>query len=209
MSTPLRARLAGTVLWSSGESFDGYALILLALPGTHASVSMDGTFPRARIPTNTVIPIQDGIYNQNSWLYRNADIEPPNTQYAAYFYDLNWVRIAPAGAAALFTISADPYTLVAPTLTAPTAAVVAPSPTTVPSAGSSILYISKEQPTGTKNGVNDTFTLSSSSYHAVDIRLNGVSLLQNTGYTVFGATLTMLPGYIPGATDTLEAIIYP
>ena len=209
MSTPLRARLAGTVLWSTGETFDGYALILLALPGTHAAVSMDGTFPRSRIPTNTIVPIQDGAYNQNTWLYFNADIEPPNTKYAAYFYDLNWVRIAPSGTADLFTITANPHTLTAPTLTAPTAASSAPLPGSVAGTTATYLYVSKEIPSGTKNGVNATFTLSTSSYRTVDIRLNGVSLLEGTGYTVVGATLTMLTGYIPGATDTLEAVIYP
>lgn len=209
MSTPQKAKLAGTVLWSTGETYDGYALLLLALPGSYAAVSMDGTFPRARIPTNTVVPITDGTYNQNVQLYFNSDIEPPNTQYAAYFYDLSWTRIAPSGTAALFTIATDPYTLVAPTLTAPTSATTAPLPGSVSGTTATYLYVSKEVPSGTMDGVNATFTLSTSSYRTIDLRLNGVSLLQNTAYTLVGATITMLAGYIPSSGDTLEAIVYP
>lgn len=209
MATPSKAKLSGSVIWSSGENFDGYALILLALPGTHAAVSMDSTAPRCRIPTNTVVPITDGAYNQHVELFYNSDIEPPNTQYAAYFYDLNWVRIAPSGTADLFTISTNPHTLTAPTLTAPTAATSAPLPGSVSGTTATYLYVSKEVPSGTMNGVNTTFTLSTSSYRTVDLRWNGVSLLQGTAYTLLGATITMQAGYVPNAGDTLEAIVYP
>lgn len=67
-------------------------------------------------------------------------------------------------------------------------------------AGSTYLTI-----TGTINGVNNTFTLSSSP-HTLKLYRNG--LLQNPGvdYTLSGVTITFLAGSIPFAGDTLVAL---
>lgn len=64
----------------------------------------------------------------------------------------------------------------------------------------------REDPTGTKDGVNTAFTISTSG--DVDLYLNGVLLKETVGYTISGTSITMLAGYIPESDDTLEAIIY-
>ena len=122
---------ATTVQWTNAENFDGFVAIGIAFPGSYVQVSLDENAPPQRIPQWTKVQIVNGKYNQSTTLFLNADIEPPNTQYAAYFYDATNTLIAPAaGTAALFSITADPYTLTPPTLTAPTAAVTPPSPET-------------------------------------------------------------------------------
>jgi len=65
-------------------------------------------------------------------------------------------------------------------------------------------FVDKEAPSGTKNGVNATFTLANTPVSGSDhLYLNGV--LQNVGsgndYTITGSTITMLN--IPLSSDTL------
>ena len=135
MATPRVASLipdTGTVLWSSGETFDGFILVGLALPtgsgGAYTTVALDDASPPVRLPQWTYISITAGVINPYTKLYWSADIEPPNTKYAAYFYDATRTRIAPTGAATLFQITQDPYVITVPTLTAPTATSIAPQP---------------------------------------------------------------------------------
>lgn len=51
-----------------------------------------------------------------------------------------------------------------------------------------------ETPTGTVDGSNPTFTLSSTPNPAtsIEVKLNGMVLTYGTGYTLSGATLTMV-----------------
>lgn len=51
----------------------------------------------------------------------------------------------------------------------------------------------QEVPTGTVNGVNDTFTLSASPIYssAVMLYVNGLLLIQGTHYTITNNTITM------------------
>ena len=135
MATPRVASLTtstGTVLWDDGSTFDGFILVGLALPtlsGTaYTTVALDDASPPVRIPAWTYITIRAGVIDVNTKLYWSADIEPPNTKYAAYFYDVTRTRIAPTGAATLFQIAQDPYIITVPTLTAPTATATAPQP---------------------------------------------------------------------------------
>jgi hypothetical protein len=58
---------------------------------------------------------------------------------------------------------------------------------------------------GTQNGVNAVFTLSSNPTGAVIIVLNGVTLSPGVGYTRAGQIITFAPAYIPQADDTILA----
>ena len=59
--------------------------------------------------------------------------------------------------------------------------------------------------TGTKNGVNATFTIVSALIVDTEsIMFNGVELLRGTAYTISGQTVTMVT-YIPASTDKLTA----
>jgi hypothetical protein len=60
---------------------------------------------------------------------------------------------------------------------------------------------------GTQDGVNATFTLSAAPAGALALFKNGQKLKQGVGFTLSGATVTFLSGYIPEADDVLEAII--
>jgi hypothetical protein len=61
--------------------------------------------------------------------------------------------------------------------------------------------------TGTIDGTNDTFTLPS-TYLRVLLYRNGALLNENVAYTISGATITFLPGYIPQTGDTLRAEVW-
>lgn len=50
----------------------------------------------------------------------------------------------------------------------------------------------EEVPTGTVDGVNDTFTLSVSPVDIVSLSMNGRPLKYTTDYTVVGTTLTII-----------------
>jgi hypothetical protein len=71
------------------------------------------------------------------------------------------------------------------------------------------LHVIDELPSGTKDGSNTAFVISRSTYESVHVHLNGIKLRSGVGYSISGANITMLTGYIPEATDILEAsIIY-
>ena len=131
MATALRtAKLSGTVTWSDASSFNGYVLIGVAFPNIsavdYASIALGNSIEKQRLPKWTRVPIVEGAFDQGGELYYNADIEPPNTKYIAYYYDATGTRIG--SATALFTITATPHAIEVPTLSVPTAAVAGPSP---------------------------------------------------------------------------------
>lgn len=137
-SSPRTAQLtsAANIAWSNGSLFDGFALVGLAVPVDPDNSNAPwpqlmkgrGSFPFQRLPLWAKIPIIQGVFDSNSTLFFNADIDPPNTQYVAYFYDSANVRRGTSSG--LFTVSADPTTVTIPTLTAPTAAGAPPTPET-------------------------------------------------------------------------------
>ena len=121
-----------TIDWSTGDHFNGYALLALCPPtssGTNwPTLGQVANNPQTRLPLWVRVPIINGRYDNAIKIIFNEDIDPPNTRYAAYFYDLSNQRVAPAGTPTMFEIDADPYTLTPPTLTAPIAPVTPPSP---------------------------------------------------------------------------------
>lgn len=64
-----------------------------------------------------------------------------------------------------------------------------------------------EIPTGTTDGVNDTFALSRVP-QSLQLYLNGARLQVGTGYTLAGAAITMQAGYIPQTGDSLVAVFW-
>ena len=106
MAEPRKAQLTGTVSWSNGEAFSGFVLIGIALPSSgdysYARVSLQNQYPPQRLPLWYRIPIVGGQYDSSARIYYTEDIEPPNTRYAAWFYDVHNRQIA--GPTALFPL---------------------------------------------------------------------------------------------------------
>jgi hypothetical protein len=118
-----------TVTWSNGQNFNGWALVGLVMPtsGTDWSFVARGDMaPGQKLPVFAMVPIVDGLFNTSLGLYFNADIDPPNSQYVYWFYDSTRRQVA--GPSSLFTVTADPLTLPALTLTVPSAGATLPVP---------------------------------------------------------------------------------
>lgn len=123
------------IVWVGGALLDGYMAIGLAFPRDAALVNWpnlikgSGSTPPQQLPQWCKIPISAGVFDQGTELWYNADIDPPNTQYVAYFFDNADKLIAPpVGTATFFTISTPTTTITVPSLVPPTSAVTAPSP---------------------------------------------------------------------------------
>lgn len=126
MATPRTASLTGTVTWSNGSLFDGYVLIGTVLPHGYSYACPIGLFPEGGLPLFTVVPITAGEFNQSARLYFNADLEPPNCRYGAYWYDAQNTLLS--GPSAIFDVTVDPYPILIPTLTVPAAGTTVPVP---------------------------------------------------------------------------------
>ena len=204
---------ASTVLWSGGEPFNGYVLLLMALPNYSGTVwtrvSLRDCKPKLRIPTRVKIPIREGVYDVDTRLWQTTSIIPPGVKYSSFFYD-DTDRLIAVGPD-LFTVTVDPYVLAPPTLTDPTASVVSPAPEDVPSTLISGAFYNaplRENVSGTKNDINTLFTISRSVYSVVLLIWNQTVLDEGVHYTISGANITMLSPFIPGSTDTFEAVIF-
>jgi hypothetical protein len=107
-------------------------LVGVALPKTAGGLTYpymskgNGSYPRQRLPLFCKIPIYYGNFDQNSRLWYSSDVEPPNTQYYGWIYDVNDNQIAPL--AAPFTISAPNTPITIPTLTPPVLQNTPPTP---------------------------------------------------------------------------------
>ena len=123
----------GTILWSDGTPFNGFAQIGLILPTSSGTawpeLTIQPNAPRQRLPLWMTIPIVNGVFNNQCGIWFNPSIDPPNTKYCVYFYDSSMKQIAgPTTPADFFTVTADPTTITIPTLTAPIAGTVIPVP---------------------------------------------------------------------------------
>jgi hypothetical protein len=197
-----------TIQWSGGTLFDGYVLLIMALPSASGSdwskVCLKDSRPRLRVPTRVMVPIRQGVYDTATYVWRTDSILPPLVKYSSFYYDSTdrFIAVGPD----LFTITADSHTLTPPTLTDPTAAVVSVTPETVPSAPVTVtIGPTVEDVQGTKNGVNTSFTITRAGTITF-ILLNGVVQTSGTDYTLTGTALTMTVA--PAADDTLKAVIW-
>ncbi len=133
-AAPKKAQLTSSrISWDSGEHFDGHLVLGLAVPVPASGVAItfvlsDNASPSVRIPAWIRIPVVDGELSTEARVLNNADLEPPNSRYAAFWYDLTGRRVA--GPSALFAVSGDTYDIdaIVPILTAPAASTGAPVP---------------------------------------------------------------------------------
>jgi len=70
--------------------------------------------------------------------------------------------------------------------------------------GSTGQAVYAEVPSGTKDGVNATFTLAHipSPANTLQLYFNGMKLKLGTGYTLSGLTITALTGFLPDTTQS-------
>ena len=127
-----KSKISGTVSWSDGSGFNGYYLVMTVLPTSSGvdwpEVAIGDSRTRTTVPNRAVLPVVDGVFNQNVGLFFTIDLNPPNVKYAAYAFDASLKQVA--GPTALFTVTADPTAMPSLTLTVPTAGTVIPSPET-------------------------------------------------------------------------------
>jgi len=137
MAVPRRATFSQTqsFTWSTGEAFNGAAIIGLVIPTT--SGTAETVYPEVNygnesenypLPKNFArVPIHEGKLSSALGLWYNADITPPNTQYVHYLIDSTNRVCTVAGA--FFTVNSSPVTLPTLTITSPvTTNAVAPVP---------------------------------------------------------------------------------
>ena len=204
---------SANVTWSGGSLFSGYLLLGVALPldsnGVQwAHVNLFGT--SQPLPQWTVIPIIEGVLDNNTSVFPNSQIDPPNTKYAAYWYDNTWKLIYPFPAGTLptlFTITGATYTITPPTLTSPTAATVAFTPvpqsedaTTSFTSTNIIEYVC----TGTADGVNATFVIPYSPVVLAVMFIDGQKQDTST-YTRVGSVVTF--NIAPTAGSSVTALV--
>lgn len=133
MSTPRVSKLSGTITWSDGTLFSGYAIVMLVRPGgsnQYPYLALNPGDPRQRIPDRAVIRIQDGAFSQNEGIFYNADLNPPNSAYVIYYYDLTLEEqlAGPTTSADFFYANAASVTPPTYTLPVPSLTLTIPSP---------------------------------------------------------------------------------
>jgi len=199
---------AADVEWSNGSKFDGFILLNVARPSGYNEISLNQRRPRVVLPHWIRIPVENGAVHGDTKVLFTAEIEPPNTRYISFWYDLNNARIA--GPSALFTITADPHTITPPTLTAPTAPTTGDDPDSESSDSlvTGSLFVDNETPVGTINSTtgtdgNGVFTLAYTPDPASSLVLyrNGVTQRAGTDFTLAGSTITYASGNHPLTGD--------
>lgn len=126
-------KLGGTINWSDGSPFNGYAVVGIVLPTVAAvpwvAATLENSLIRQVLPLWAGIPIEAGVFNTAAGLLYNADINPPNTKYAIYYFDQSLQQVGtPSGAGDFFTIAAATTIPPTYTLTVPTAGTTVPVP---------------------------------------------------------------------------------
>lgn len=122
MASPIReGKPTGTVAWSNGSTFNGFALCgLKSMTGysdtqfTLANSALNNALPKSNF---TKLQIIEGQYSQACGLIYNADINPPGTYYVAWVYDNSGEQIA--GPSDPFQVSTGTFTMPSFTLTVP------------------------------------------------------------------------------------------
>jgi len=130
---PQSAKLNGVITWSDGSLFNGFAVIGLILPTSSGvawpELTIEPNDLKQRLPLWSTIPIKDGSFNQALGLWFNTAINPPNSKYALWLYDLSGKQVlAPASSGDFFTVMTNPHTISVSSLTVPTAGTVIPNP---------------------------------------------------------------------------------
>jgi hypothetical protein len=117
----------GIVTWSNGYIFDGFLWLGLSLPTGYTNIKCFGSQLPQEIPRYIKVPIIAGQLDQTTQIFYTTDMDPPATQYFAYWFDRNNQLITPdPGTAVGFVVSTPVVTIAIPTLTLPS---VGPAPT--------------------------------------------------------------------------------
>jgi hypothetical protein len=124
------ATLTGSPAWSNGSPFNGYVLLITVMPGaTSFPHAYTTSGQKVRLPDRIKVPVVNGVFNQQTKIPYNAALEPPNTKYAAFWYDLRDVQQAlPGSSADFFSVTTATHAITIPTLTAPSAGTTVPTP---------------------------------------------------------------------------------
>jgi hypothetical protein len=215
-----RAKLVSTstIAWSDGTPFNGYVVLIMALPTQGVQqwtqVALRNSLPKLKCPQRVKVPIREGVYDTYTMVWTTDSLVPESVVYSAWYYDDTDQLIAVG--TQLFSIAgggqsntAISYTLNPPNLPTPTAALQSPQPGSAPNTQvNTVVYGApiRENVSGTKNGINTTFTIGSAVYQVVMILYNQTVLTAGVQYTLSGANLTMIAPFIPAANDQLEDI---
>ncbi len=206
MPYPLISTLSGTVTYSNTTLFDGWAVLLIAYPDGYTSASIANQLVPQTVAQYVRVRVQQGVYDQSARIIQNSCLEPPNTQYAAYYYDNNNVNLGHTG---LFTVSSSPYTITQPTLTSPAATAIIPTPGC--SGGSSAFlpnadwYDTTTPPDGIRTEFYFPYDPNIVTFNGV-IQFEGISYTKSYNGTSYVIILNDYLGNIitPTATDVLR-----
>lgn len=125
---------ANPISWDSGPLFNGYCLLLMALPSATSTpwtqVALKDTNPPVRVPTRAKIMIREGVVDVEATIWRTDSIVPPGVLYTAYYYDNNDRLIRAEGN--LFSVTTDTIDITPTSLPLPTESVDIPLPEDVP-----------------------------------------------------------------------------
>lgn len=185
---------ASPITWSDGSLFSGYILFGLALPtdvqgAQWAELRLYGT--SQRLPVWTVFPIVEGQIDTNTTLFYTTQLDPPNTRYAAYWYDNTWKLIYPIGAPPVsFSITTNPCLITQPYLQAP----AVPTDDLIPvpqfedpeEADRNLIEYTLA---GTANGVNTIFVIPVTEVRGASVFIDGQKQDTST-YTRVGSVVT-------------------
>ena len=136
-TAPRVAKLSGTITWSDGSNFNGFAVIGLVFPTSGGNnwpaLTIEPNSPKQEIPQWTAVPIVDGSFNNQIGLWYNTDIDPPNTKYAIWYLDAAYKYVgSPTNSSDFFQVTADPTAPPTYTLTVPIAGTTVPTPGDIP-----------------------------------------------------------------------------
>ncbi len=196
---------AADVAWTTGDLFNGFLLLLIALPASRGSAYLKDS-QRQRVPLDIKIPVLEGVVQDKVKIWQTTELEPPNMQYCALWYDDTLLQIAVGPS--LFTVTTEEHTVTPPTLTSPTVAIACPTPG-APLTDSSVIGLTDrtiiiEQTTGTGASV----TITQTPFQIQGIYFNGMLLKEGGGddYTVSGLTISFISPLTVASDDVVMAV---
>jgi hypothetical protein len=208
--------------WTNGDPFNGFVALALIRPAKTDETSsswrrlvVNGVSPRQWLPPGfTFIPIVNGKINSALGIYYNSDINPPGSQYIAYYYDSSKVFIA--GPTDPFSVNVATVPL--PILPLPNPegeGFVTPVPDVSCIDGGEIPempckcgnLVDFEVPAGVVDGVNATFTFEHTPTPDISLHVyfRGSRLTPTVHYIQSGAQITFLSPFIPEPGDLFYA----
>jgi hypothetical protein len=205
--------------WTSGDLFNGFVLIGLALPTSSGTAFLGVRYGNAgiseAIPQFTKIPVKDGLLNSSCGLFYNADLTPPASIYYAWIYVPNGPTAGGvcrmiAGPSASFSVTAPTFEIPALTLTVPTVGTQPTPDVAAPPGGSYVTLVSFQTypATETPDGVETDFTF---SFLPSAVLYNGQMRFENNGYLRAGYVIQLIDDagdvFAPESTATVRAFL--